>query len=141
TAIDYFVGLLGQELFNPIDVAGWDGDRSWIQNVTLTGRWQFMEFYIFYLYENNPQELVNLAKTLTNDSNDPIFISQIIVDQFIPKGLQTSEAYERAAVIFKWEVPQNYYDSGDWNLNWEYVEAQVALLLRHISRQPDFQLN
>ena len=140
TAIDYFAGLLGQQLFNPIDVSGWDGDRAWIQNVTLTGRWQFLEIYIFYLYENNPQELINLAKTLTNDSNDPVLISQTIVNHFIPKGLQTSEAYERAEIVFKWEVPQNYYDSGDWNLNWEYVEAQVALLLRHITRQPDFQL-
>jgi len=49
TAIDYFTGILGQQLFNPIDVAGWKGDRDWIKNTTMTGRWQFLEFYIFLL--------------------------------------------------------------------------------------------
>ncbi|MEL6924923.1 MAG: DUF1800 family protein, partial [Bacteroidota bacterium] len=139
-AIDALSATLGQQLFNPIDVAGWKGDRDWVKNTTMTGRWQFLEFYIFYLFENRPEELVNLAKRLSDNSSDPDFISQTLVDHFISSGLQTGEAYDRALSVFKWEVPENYYESGDWNLEWEYVHAQVGLLLRHIGRQPEFQL-
>ena len=138
--IEYFSTTLGQQLFNPIDVAGWEGDRDWIKNTTMTGRWQFLDFYIFTLFQSYPDELVNLAKRLTNNSNDPYFITQVLVDHFIPSGLQTPEEYDRAATIFKWEVPENYYENSEWNLDWDFVHAQVGLLLQHIGRQPEFQL-
>ena len=139
-AVTYYTYIMGQELFNPVDVAGWPGNRSWINNNTLTGRWQTLDFVIFYMYENFPNLLVDLAKHLSDNSNDPDFIAQQIVDHFITNGMNTTTAYERATDVFKWEVPQNYYDLGTWNLDWDTAPAQVALLIQHIARLPEFQL-
>lgn len=133
---------LNQGLFNPVDVAGWPGDRDWVNTNTITGRWQSSDYFIFTNYQASPQILVALAQALTTDNaNDPALVTQAIVDYLIPNGLTTPEAYEAATAVFKWEVPQNYYDSGEWNLYWETVPVQVGLLMQHISRLPEFQLS
>ncbi|MCT8339505.1 DUF1800 domain-containing protein [Flavobacteriaceae bacterium TK19130] len=137
----YYAGLMGQEIFDPPDVSGWQRDETWINTSTLTGRWQLMEIYHFYLfdqgYENNFRDF---AIDLTNNSNDPAYITQVIIDYLTSKGLWTVTDYDTAIDIFKWEVPQNYYDEGLWNLNWDSAPYQVLLLLNHIARMPEFQL-
>lgn len=133
---------LNQGIFNPIDVAGWPGDRDWINTNTITGRWEASDFLIFIAYESTPETLRSLAQALTSlDATDPALVTQAIVDFFIPRGLISPEHYEAATVAFKYEVPQNYYDNNTWNLYWDTVPAQVALLIRHISRFPEFQLS
>ena len=139
-AVTYYTFIMGQELFNPVDVAGWPGNRAWINNNTLTGRWQTIDYLLFYMYENTPNLLVDFAKYVSDNSSDPSVVTQQIVDHFVPNGLNTITAYERATDVFKWEVPQNYYDLEVWNLDWDTIPAQVVLLFQHISRLPEFQL-
>ncbi len=137
----YYSGLMGQEIFNPPDVAGWQRDEEWINTSTLTGRWELMELYVTYLFGNGYElTLTDLAKALTNNSNDPYYITQVLVDHFVPKQLYTITDYDIATDIFKWDVPQNYYDNGTWNLDWSTAPYQVTLLLNHIARMPEFQL-
>lgn len=138
--VAYLAYDLGQQLFSPTDVSGWPGNRSWVDSTTMTGRWQGMDYYLFFLFGNAPESLRQLAKNLSGNSSDPALVTQSLVDHFIPTGLDTPEAYERATAALKWEVPQNYYDTGDWNLEWDTVPAQVVFLLRHIARLPEFQL-
>jgi uncharacterized protein (DUF1800 family) len=138
--LSYLSGDLGQQLLFPPDVAGWQGNRDWVDTSRITGRWQGIDFVIFSIFQNQPQELVDLARQLSNDSIDPYEVTAALIDHFIPNGLDTQEAYERATIEFKWEIPQNYFDSGEWNLYWNEAPIQVALLLRHISRLPEFQL-
>jgi uncharacterized protein (DUF1800 family) len=137
----YGAAQQGQSIFNPVDVAGWPGNRAWIDSNALTGRWQYFDAFVFYAYQNLPQNLVSLAQALSNDSNDPYLVTQTIVDFFVPNGLFAPEDYDRATAVFKWEVPQNYYDNGEWNLYWETAPAQVALLMQYISRLPEYQLS
>ncbi|KAA3624683.1 MAG: DUF1800 domain-containing protein [Bacteroidetes bacterium] len=136
----YLIYGLGQELFNPVDVAGWPGNRTWINGTTLTGRWQSADLVLGTLFQELPQTLVDFAWTLAGDATDPAFVTQKIIDHLVPNGLNTPDAYDTATEVFKWEVPQNYYDLELWNLNWETAPAQVALLLQHLSRLPEFQL-
>ena len=81
-----------------------------------------------------------MALTIVGESTDPAYVTKQIVDYFIPNGLQTVDAYIQATDVFKWEVPQNYYDNNLWNLSWDTVPTQVALLLIHIGRIPAYQL-
>lgn len=137
----YYAGALGQILFQPPDVAGWQGDTDWISTATMTGRWQTMEAYLWVVYSNDQQEAFrNLAKDLSNNSNDPAFITQVIIDFFNAKELFTPTDYDVATTIFKWDIPQNYYDDGLWNLDWGEAPWQVFLLLRHMATLPEFQL-
>ncbi len=137
----YYASLVGQEIFQPPDVAGWEGDEAWINTSTLTGRWEFMGIYVDFLLGNGFElSLTDLAKDLTNDSNDPAYITQVMIDHFVPKGLHTASDYDDATEVLKWEVPQNYYDDGLWNLDWPSAPFQVSLLLKHLSTLPEFQL-
>jgi hypothetical protein len=137
----YLSSILGQVLFSPIDVAGWQGDHDWINASTLTGRWLTVEYYVFGIYDAFPEQLQALAITIAGESTDPMYVTQQIVDFFIPNGLQTVEAYVEATEVFKWEVPQNYFDQNLWSLSWDTVPAQMGVLLAHLSKIPEFQLH
>jgi hypothetical protein len=140
-AFIYYAGLVGQEVYDPPDVAGWQRDEDWINASTLTGRWQLFDLYIDFLYNNGYEFLlVDLARALSNDSNDPVYITQVMVDHFMSKPLHSAGDYVIATDIFKWEIPQNYYDDGTWNLSWSSAPFQCSLLLKHIAKMPEFQL-
>ena len=132
--------LLGQTLFDPIDVAGWQRDRDWINSSTITGRWLFLDIISNHVWNYDSEQFRNLAIQLTNNSNDPDFITEQIVNFFVSRPLFTAMDYEIASGIFRWEIPPNYYDDGLWNLSWDSVPLQVLLLLNHIFRMPEFQL-
>ena len=46
--------LIGQELFSPVDVAGWQRDRMWINTNFMIGRWLTMEVFLERFYNANP---------------------------------------------------------------------------------------
>lgn len=131
---------LGQRLFNPVDVAGWGGNRNWINTNTFLRRWTGLVQISSLAYTSNPEALRSLALSITDGSNDPEFITRTIVDYFIVRGLPTDEEYDRAILRFKAEIPQNYYDDGSWNLTWDTAPGQIALLINYIVTLPEFQL-
>lgn len=135
-----YAGENGQLLFNPPDVAGWRGDKDWINTSKLTQRWLTLELLVYYLLLNQIETLRDLPQKLSNEVSDPAKISADIVDFYLPFGLQKSLYYDQAAKIFKWEVPENYYQNGEWNVFWPTVPPQVAFLLQHVIRTPEFQL-
>lgn len=140
-ALIYFSGIYGQKLFKPPNVAGWQRDEDWISTSTLTGRWQFTELYLSLLFQYGlASTFVDFAKELTNDSNDPEYITEVLVNHFMSKELYTASDYTIATDVFKWEIPQNYYDDGLWNLDWEEAPYQLFLLLSHLATIPEFQL-
>ena len=145
--------LLGQELFDPFDVAGWQRDRTWINTNFIIGRWLTMEVVLENFYQNNAEQFRTLAMDAVGpgDSNtsNPETVVTALVNKFTPKGLLTAQEFENAMSVFKIEdVPENYYGSdyipgglGLWMLAVSAeVPQQVFLLLMHLSRQPEFQL-
>ena len=133
-------GQIGQSIFDPLDVAGWQGNHDWINSSTLIGRWSLMEWYLWRIWDESRETLRDFAINLVGTSNDPALITQLIVNHLISNGLQTPADYTVATDIFKDEVPQNYYDNGQWDLQWDSVPYQVLLLLLHITKLPEFQL-
>lgn len=136
----YFVNLLGQEYFNPVDVAGWQGDQDWVNSSTITGRWQGLEYIMWSMWNIDQEIYRNIALDTSASTNDPAIISRDIIDRFLPQSLYTASDYAIATTVFKGDVPQNYYDNMQWDLNWGSVPYQVVLLLQHIFRMPEFQL-
>jgi len=132
---------MGQYLGEPPDVAGWKGDRSWIDSNRLTLRWEFIDGFAWAVHNESETTYPDFARNMTGDSSDPEVIARAIVDYFVPRGFVTEEAYDLATDVLKWDVPENYYENGDWSLNWGSASWQVTVLLRHIGRMPEFQLN
>lgn len=139
-AIPWYSSTLGQTMFEPIDVAGWQGDKDWINSSTLTGRWRILEWVVWHTWGNYRDELITFAVDVSDNSNDPFVIASGVVDRFMPLGLFTPEDYQTATDIFKHNVPQNYYDDGIWDLQWESAKYQMVLLLLHLIKIPEFQL-
>lgn len=133
---------LGQQLYNPVNVAGWPGNRAWMNSTSLPGRWAISDSFVYFGYEDFKDVYINFAKDISNNANDPALITQLIIDYFIPGGLQSPAYYEQATMVFKAGIPENYFMDGSWNLDWEEetVAAQVAFLIQHISRLPEYQL-
>ncbi len=145
--------LLGQTLFDPVDVAGWERDRQWINTNFIIGRWLTAEVFLQQFFQNNAEQFRTLAMDAVGpgDSNtsNPETVVRAIVDKITPKGLLTAQDFENAMDVFKIEdVPESYYgpDYIDGGLSlWMLqispeVPQQVFLLLMHLSRQPEFQL-
>lgn len=136
----YLCGQLGQEFFQPVDVAGWPGNRSWITNTYLTGRWQTIDYLLYGIYQKQPNLFRTLAKYLSKNSNQPDVVTKSITDFFLPNPLRNASDYKMATEVFKSPVPANYFDNNQWTLDWDSAPAQVALLLQYLGRLPEFQL-
>ena len=136
----YGAATLGQYLGEPPDVAGWPGGRAWIDSNRLTLRWEFMDGFTWAVHNADPLTYPRWAKELTGNSRDPAVIARAVADTLLPLGLPSEESYVTATRVLRWEVPANYYDNGSWSLDWESASWQITLLLRHLARQPEFQL-
>lgn len=136
---------LGLALFDPPDVSGYATGLQWINSSTLAGRWGMMLNFLDESLQTDPEELRHFAQAVVPDQShwtDPVMISRKIVDFFIIRGLNHAAEYDTATIVFKADVPQNYYDLLEWNLGFfPSAPEQVHLLLKHIAKLPDFQLN
>jgi hypothetical protein len=119
----------------------------------MIGRWLTMETIIDGLYQNDPEQFrafaTNAVGTADSGTSNPEIVVTAIVNKIAPKGMYTTEQFDNAVSAFTIsEVPMSYYspdfvDGGtsQWILNISAsVPSQVHLLLRHLSRQPEFQL-
>jgi uncharacterized protein (DUF1800 family) len=136
----WYNNMLGQQMFEPVDVAGWQMDRDWINSSTLTGRWQILQWTIWHTWNNFNEELRTFAIESSGNSNDPYIVTKSIIDRFIPLELFSPEEYEAATDVFKHNLPENYYEDQIWNLQYESAPYQVVLLLLHLIKIPEFQL-
>ena len=145
--------MLSQEVFDPVDVAGWQRDRTWINTNFIIGRWLSSEVFIENFYQSNAEQFRTFAMDAVGpaDSNtsNPETVVQAIVDKLTPKGLLTPQEFQNAMDVFKIDdVPENYYGPdyipgglGLWMLAVSpEVPQQVFFLLMYLSRQPEFQL-
>ncbi|WP_431162968.1 DUF1800 domain-containing protein [Flagellimonas beolgyonensis] len=145
--------LIGQRFFQPPEVEGWQRDRTWINTNFIIGRWLTMEVFIDRFFQNDPEQFRTLAMDAVGPANmntsNPEIVVRALVNKFTPKGLLTDADFERAMDAFKIDdVPEDYYSpdyipggNSWWVLSTSMeVPTQVHVLLRHLSREPEFQL-
>ena len=140
--------LLSQEVFDPVDVAGWQRDRTWINTNFIIGRWLTIESMLEAFYQADNEQFRSLGLSISGNagltSNNPDEISRLIIDFILPKGLLDDGEYQKAYDIFRSDVEDVYYEGGNqesWTLaTWPSAPFQVYLLLQYLVRQPEFQL-
>ena len=136
----YRLDSLGQHLFNPPDVAGWPGHRAWVNENTLTSRWNFSGQQLYwYLDDPGRAQMVQLALDLSNGSNNPEIIVGLVANHFLGKDLSPA-ALQTAIQYFKGDVPENYFQDGSWSLYWDSAPWQMLTLINHLVRLPEFHL-
>lgn len=145
--------LIGQTMFDPFDVAGWQRDRQWINTNFIIGRWLTSEVFLERFFQADPEQFRTLAMDAVGaadaNTSNPETVVRALVNKFTPKGLLTDQDFENAMDAFKIDdVPENYYSpdyiTGGlslWILSASMeTPTQVYVLLRHLSREPEFQL-
>lgn len=141
--VGYLTVDMGQQLFNPIDVSGWNGNRTWINSTAITTRWSALSIYLDYITFGgvlDKESLRQLAIDVSGNSSDVAMVAKKVTDHFIPKGLENASGYNEATTALKYQVPQNYFDLGIWNLTFQFVPEQMWNLMKWVIRRPEFQL-
>ncbi len=143
-----YAGMLSQELFDPIDVAGWQRDRTWINTNFLIGRWLTIESILENFYMADNEQFRTLGLDISGNagltSTNPDVVARLIIDFILPKGLLDEGEYAKAFAIFRSDIEEVYYEGGNqesWTLaTWPQAPFQVYLLVQYLARQPEFQL-
>lgn len=138
-------GLIGQTMFDPFDVAGWQRDRQWINTNFIIGRWLTSELFLERFFQADSEQFRTLGIDATGvngaTETDPNIVARAIIDKFLPKGLLTDVDYDRAITVFREPYEDNnVYETGAWNMTLDDANTQVYLLLLHLVREPEFQL-
>lgn len=130
----------GQALFNPVDVAGWTGNRAWINTVNLIYRRNFQESQtgLFALFGFGL--FAEFVIKVTDETTDVDLVCRDIIQHFIPRGFQFEADYAAALVSFKGEIPQNYFEDGTWSVTYWATPFQLRDLLNFLVRMPEYQL-
>lgn len=140
----YQNGNAGQRYFQPVDVAGWQGDYDWINTSTLTTRWDVVMNNVWRTWNEETgdrERLRQFAKDAAEGSTDVNEIVRKIVDYFLPMGFHTEANYTDATDAFKTDfIPAEYYIDGTWTLDYPQVPWQTVLLFQYLTRLPEFQL-
>ncbi|HQW11264.1 MAG TPA: DUF1800 domain-containing protein [Saprospiraceae bacterium] len=136
----WYCGSLGQSLFDPVDVAGWPGNKAWIDSGSLLVRWLYTDWMVGSICDSKPELVIGFMKDVTGNSNDVDFVVHTLVDYFLVRGLNTAADYDRLLVAFKSEIPENYFSEGLWNLDWDYVQWQFYNMMKEFKMIPDITL-
>lgn len=139
--VNYYCYILNEELFEPPNVAGWKEHRAWINESTLTIRWNYATKTANMLTQddNAMEKLRALALGLANGSSNPVEITQALVEFFLRQELDPLQL-QAAVLNFKAGVPENYFLDGTWNLYWDEAPQQILNLIYFLVKLPEYQL-
>ena len=132
---------MGQQILNPVDVAGWQENQDWISTGTLPMRWEFGDYLLNRYYAANKEQFRTLLKTMVGENiDDPEFIVKTVKDYIFCNYDIMNDELNDAISIFMGDVPENYFNGGGWSINDSTVPKQFYDLLRFFVTLPEFQL-
>jgi len=133
--------IFGQDILNPPTVAGWDGDRNWLNSGTITFRSAYLcKDVLFWAWEQNQEQFRQFAKDISGNSSDAEEVAKFIFEALMVEVPYTLDDFETGIDIFKSRVPSNYFEQNIWTLGFEGVPLQVRDLIEYIVSLPDYQI-
>ncbi len=124
---------LGQFLFNPVNVAGWPGYRSWISTTTLPYRWNHALTNLYYNdddYEVDPIEIANAM----SEPNDPYQLAYDLAEYMLAVDLREQDL-QQLPVVLLGGIPDY-----EWNIYISGANWRILALMAHIRQLPEYQL-
>lgn len=130
-----------QQLFDPVNVAGWPEYRTWVNETSLVNRWNYLRSMLNgdLRYDVTKERFRQICKEVSDNSTDPEYVTRKLIDHFMIAGLPEEEV-ALAVIVFKEPVPSNYFDDYSWNLEFDEVPMQFQCLLNYLITLPEFQL-
>ena len=148
------ISLQGLELFEPVDVAGYDPyfqvpsyHRYWISANYLANRYKFAELLINGFSSGGTSllklEVLPFVEAKATQASDPALLVQDLVEWLIPITIdQARFDYFKDNILLNngaidWTNEWNTYQSTSNNT---LVKAQLELLVKSIMQSPEYQL-
>ncbi len=139
--LNYINEEMGQDLFNPPNVAGWPGYRFWLSENSLAFRWSYCHNVVnAYIEDSGYEKIRSLALTVSDSSNDPRIITASFAKQVLDVDLDEN-LIDVGTLYLKAGIPENYFEDGSWNLNWQEAPDQLLNLYRYLIQIPEYQLS
>jgi hypothetical protein len=148
------ISLQGLELFEPVDVAGYDPyfqvpsfHRYWISANYLANRYKFAELLINGFSSGGTSllklEVLPFVEAKATQASNPTLLVQELVEWLIPIAIdQARFDYFKDNILLNsgaidWTAEWNTYQSTSNNT---LVKAQLELLVKSIMQAPEYQL-
>lgn len=138
--LDYITRQMGQDLFNPPNVAGWPGHRFWLSENALAYRWSYCQSILNnYLNDTGKEKIRQLAIQASDSISDPLSIAIAMSELLLGRPLD-QELIDVAVLHLKGGIPENYFEDESWNLYWEEAPDQLLNMYRFFNQLPEYQL-
>lgn len=139
--IRYIGGEVGQDLFNPPNVAGWPAGRFWLSENALAYRWSFSHVLLNnYIIPDSRGKLQDMALLISESENDPVEIATSITQHIMGREID-SDLVDVAILYLKAGIPENYFEDGSWNLYWDEAPDQLLNMIKYLVQLPEYQLS
>ena len=129
------MAVLGQELFNPPNVAGWRGYRSWISTKTLPQTIYFLVDEILITFKNDA--LGEWIKSISEFDN-PKKLVEGIAELFFSRPISPERVIKFTNILLAGAPDYEWYDIVK---NKEQAGLKVRVLLKEIIKSPDYYLS
>ena len=131
----------GQAILMPPNVAGWQGNLSWITSNFMILRWEGLIESLDGSYGFRTAPFRTFVQQLMQENNVDVEVTcRAIMNFFVSRPVLEERDYTEGLAVFKGDVPSNYFEDGTWNLDFESVPEQVLALVKFIVTIPEFQL-
>tara|TARA_B100000989_G_scaffold150925_1_gene112512 strand:+ start:1149 stop:2603 length:1455 start_codon:yes stop_codon:yes gene_type:complete len=132
---------MGQEILNPVDVAGWQENHDWISTGTLPMRWEFCDYLLSRYWNKNREQFRTYAISVVGiDETNPVEIVKKINNYMFCNYEMMDDELNDAVSIFKGDLPDNYFNGGGWTLNHVNAPRQAYDLIKFFVKIPEYQL-
>lgn len=133
--------VFDQNIMNPPTVAGWDGDRDWLNSGTITFRAAYLfEDVMQWAWDESEEQFRQFAIDISGNSNDAEVVATAIFEALMNEIPYTQDDFDNGVDVFKSRVPSNYFEQNIWTLGFEAAPLQVRDLIEYIVSLPDYQL-
>lgn len=124
---------IGQDLFQPPNVAGWPGYHSWMSTGSLPLRWANVIKMINGTDGYNILNVVPLAQQMSNP-NDPYQLTRDLTEYFLPQPL-SDEDYDVLTDVLLDGIPDY-----EWDVQEQGADDRLRGFLNYLVQLPEFQL-
>jgi uncharacterized protein (DUF1800 family) len=128
------MSALGLELFNPPNVSGWKGYRTWVSTKTLPTTIYYLGQEVLSNVKN--EDIANWALKLP-DYDNPKSLTDNIANLFLARNLNSDRLNKFTQVLLGGAPDYEWYEM---IRNKEQAGQRIKILLREIIKAPDYYL-
>ncbi len=133
------IAAMGQELFNPPNVKGWDGEKKWINSTALAARTGFAERITQLFSETAFGPHLDMNAVVAADLAEPAKVVDALADQLLDGSLSADARREIAALLVSNDQNPQMMMLDQFRADPGFRDQQLRAALGVILSLPEYQ--